>query len=129
MFCLKCGKEIDNSAINCPYCNSPTENAESSTINTTVITSNTSINKTKSSSEDTQGIIGIILGACSILFAWLIAIFGWICGIAGVIVSILGYKKSKNSKCKIGIIVSGVGLLCSLLSSLIGAITMILMMM
>ena len=27
MFCLKCGKEIDDHATFCPYCNSATENA------------------------------------------------------------------------------------------------------
>jgi uncharacterized membrane protein YvbJ len=117
MFCLKCGKEIDDNAMRCPYCNCPTENA-----GTTVDTS--TIDPSLQSGEN-LGLVGIILGAIGAVFAWLIAIIGWICAGTGLALSVVGNNKNKSTKkCKIGIIVSAIGLVFSLASSIIGMLLM-----
>ena len=113
MFCLKCGKEIDNNAMRCPYCDCPTENAGEA-IDTTTI--DPSIKSAKS-----FGITAIILGALGILWAWLLAIFGWILSGVGLALALVGRNKNKFEKtCKIGLILSAVALGCSFISSLIG---------
>ena len=117
MFCLKCGKEIDNNAMRCPFCDCPTENAGEA-IDTT--TTDPSIKSAKS-----FGIAAIILGALGIIWAWLLAIFGWILGGVGLALALVGRNKNKYVKnCKIGIILSAIALGCSFISSLIGMIMM-----
>ena len=113
MFCLKCGKEIDNNAMRCPYCDCPTENAGEA-IDTTTI--DPSIKSAK-----TFGITAIILGALGIPWAWLLAILGWILGGVGLALALVGINKNKLEKtCKIGLVLSAVTLGCSFVSSLIG---------
>lgn len=117
MFCLKCGKEIDDDAMRCPFCNCPTENAGEA-IDTNVIDPTVK-------SANSLGITSIILGGLGILWAWLLAILGWILGGAGLAVSLIGRNKNKFVKtCKIGIIVSAIALGCSFISSLIGMLIM-----
>ena len=73
MFCLNCGKEIDNSAMKCPYCNSPTENAMNNSDNFGSLEIESSVPNTKNNSCLGAGIISIILGVmgfiCSIIYA------------------------------------------------------------
>ena len=113
MFCLKCGKEIDNNAMRCPYCDCPTENAAGG-IETDMI--DPSIK-----SANSLGITSIILGALGMLWAWLLAILGWILGGVGLALALVGRNKNKFAKkCKIGIILSAIALGFSFISSLIG---------
>ena len=117
MFCLKCGKEIDDGAMRCPYCDCPTENA-GETIDTTTI--DPSVKSAKS-----FGIAAIILGAVGILWAWIIAIFGWILGGVGLALALVGRNKNKYEKtCKIGLILSAATGVCSFINSLIGILLM-----
>ena len=117
MFCLKCGKEIDDNAMRCPYCNCPTENAGMAVDMDTIDPS--------LKSADSMGIVGIVLGGIGALFAWLLAIIGWIFSGVGLALSLVGSNKNKCSKkSKIGTIVSAVGLAFSFLSSLIGVLLM-----
>ena len=117
MFCLKCGKEIDDSAMSCPYCNCPTENAGTSV--------NSDIIDPSAQSADNFGLTSIVLGAIGIAMAWLIAIIGWICGGAGLAVALVGRNKNPFSqKAKTGVILSAVALGCSFISSLIGMLMM-----
>lgn len=118
MFCLKCGKEIADDAMKCPYCDCPTENA-----GTTIDTS--SIDPTIKSA-DSMGLIGIVTGSIGILFAWLFALIGWILGGTGLALSLVGKNKNPgSSKCRIALIVSIIALVCSFASSLIGALMML----
>ena len=117
MFCLKCGKMIDDNAMRCPYCDCPTENSgeavDTNTIDPTV------------KSAKSFGIAAIILGALGIFWAWLLAILGWILGGVGLALALVGRNKNKYVKnCKIGIILSAIALGCSFISSLIGMIMM-----
>lgn len=117
MFCLKCGKEIDDGAMRCPYCDCPTENAGGAI---DVHAVDPTIKSAKS-----FGITAIILGSLGILWAWLIAIFGWILGGVGLALALVGRNKNKYVKvCKIGTILSAVALGCSFISSLIGMLLM-----
>ncbi len=117
MFCLKCGKEIDNNAMRCPYCDCPTENS-GDTINITTVEPSTK-------SAKSFGITAIVLGALGILWAWLLAIFGWILGGVGLALALVGRNNNKlENTCKIGIILSAVALGCSFVSSLLGLIIM-----
>lgn len=118
MFCLKCGKEIDDNAMVCPYCNCPTENA-GATIDTSTI--DPSIK-----SADSMGLISIVLGSIGILFAWLIALIGWILAGTGLALSLVGKNKNPNSsKCRVALILSIIALVCSFASSLIGVLIML----
>ena len=117
MFCLKCGKEIDDNAMRCPYCDCPTENAGEA-IDTTTI--DPSIKSAKS-----FGIAAIVLGAIGIIWAWLIAIFGWVLGGVGLALALVGRNKNPLEKtCKAGLILSAITLGSSLINSIIGIIIM-----
>ena len=118
MFCLKCGKEIDDNAMRCPYCNCPTENA-GETIGEDVI-------DPTAKSAQTLGIVSIVLGGLGIVWAWFFAIFGWGLGGVGLALALVGQNKNQYVKtCKIGIILSAVTLGCSLINSLIGIAMML----
>lgn len=117
MFCLKCGKEIADDAMRCPFCDCPTENA-GEMVDTTAI--DPTVKTAKS-----FGITAIILGALGILWAWLLAIFGWGLSGAGLVVGLVGRNKNKYvTSCKVGIILSSIGIACSFISSLIGMLIM-----
>ena len=106
MFCLKCGKEIDNNAMRCPYCDCPTEN-------TGVAIDTTTIDPTIKSAKSI-GITAIIFGALGILAA--VAAIGWIFSGIGLALALVGRNQNKFEKtCKIGLILSAIALGCSLL--------------
>ena len=119
MFCLKCGKEISNDAMQCPYCKCPTENAGSldiSAVDPSLKTGNT------------LGIVSSVLGGVGILGGLLIAIVGWILGIAGIILAVIGKSKNSTSKaCRTGLTLSIITLVVSLINSVLGYILVLIM--
>lgn len=117
MFCLKCGKEIDDTAMACPFCGCATEN---SGMAMDVGTDNTS-----AKSAETLSNVGIALGGIGIVIAWFLAILGYLFGGGALAVAIMARGKNKeNKKAKIALYVSIAALCCSLLSSIIGMIIM-----
>lgn len=117
MFCLKCGKEIDDASINCPFCGCATENSG-------IPLDNYSMDDSRKSA-DGLGTVAIALGIIGIVIAWLLAILGYIAGGAGVGVALYAKSKCKDSdKAKKGLIISIVALGCSVISSIIGVIIM-----
>lgn len=129
MYCLKCGKEIDDDAVKCPYCDCPTENAEESFSVGEVDTSTVSVKK--------FGISSIILGASGVAFAWIFMLVGFMAEVAlvfvlggffgsipggvGLALGFIGKRKDKTSKvCLIGIILSAVALFLALICWIIG---------
>lgn len=109
MFCLKCGKEIDNSAMKCPYCNCPTENAGS-------IVDINAIDPTITSANN-FGTASIVLGAIGIALSSLMG--GWLWGGIGLVLALIGRNKNKFvKKTKIGMILSAIALGCSFISTL-----------
>ncbi len=101
----------------CPFCGCPTENAGGE-IDADIIAPSLK-------SADNRGIAGIVLGSIGIVFAWLLALICWICGGTGLFLSLIGRNQNAMSKkCHIGIILSTIALVCSLISSIIGIILM-----
>lgn len=70
-------------------------------------------------SKRTMAIIGFILGIVS-LFAWFLPICGFPVAIAGVVLSALGINSSKGGLAIAGVIMAGIGVLLTLLNSVIG---------
>ena len=100
-FCANCGAEINPGAIICTKCGA---NAK----NTTVVSG---------TEKKTQ--VSMILGIVGIVFAWVFALVGHITSIVGIV---LGAKEYKETNKSIGLTLSIVGEVCSIISSLIGII-------
>ena len=59
----------------------------------------------------------MILGIISIVSAWLLAIIGHVTAIIGIILGVQEYKRTKSN---VGLILSIIGAVCSVISSLLG---------
>ena len=108
MYCTKCGKELPNDAAFCTNCGYAVQGANSDQLKN----SNNTENKTS---------ISLILGIIGIVFAWLFALVGHITSIIGIILGIKEYKETDKIT---GLIISLVGEVCAILSSIIGAVSM-----
>ena len=107
MFCSKCGKEIADEAAICTGCGCAVNNPN--------------INKIVSSPAKTgkNTSAALILGIVGIVFAWLFAFGGHITTIIGII---LGIKEYKETEKMTGLVLSIIGEVCSIFSSIIGAV-------
>ena len=115
MFCLKCGKEIDNNATICPYCNSATENAMETTT-----TMDTSVSQPASSG---LGVVAIVLGAVGIVLALLFALLGYVLGGVALGLAVAERKKVGFSKqVATGLVLSIVALIVAFGNSILGII-------
>ena len=101
-FCKQCGYEMEDSSSFCPNCGTPAKEE------------NRSFNP-----------VPLILGILGILFGWLFALIGHILSIIGIV---LGVKEYKCSGSVSGLIVSIIGELCSIASSIFGMLIMLGMM-
>lgn len=118
MYCLKCGKEIDDMAIACPYCASATENAPASEMNVPT-------DKEASKSAENMANIGMIVGIIGAILAWVFALLGYVCGGIALGMGLVARGKDVTcSKIKNSLIAGGVALACSVASSIIGMIMM-----
>ena len=68
--------------------------------------------------EKQTNIAGLVLGILSIPFAFIFALVGWILSITGLVINVV---KRKENKTTAGTILCIIGLLCSLVSSILGA--------
>ena len=107
MFCSKCGKEIANEAIICTGCGCAVERGY------VALTSSTPVKSQKKTSA------ALVLGIIGIIFAWLFALVGHITSIIGII---LGIKEYKETEKMTGLVLSIIGEVCSIFSSIIGAV-------
>ena len=107
MYCTTCGKEIADDAVVCLECGCA---VESTGKNKSVIADTTKENTPKTATV--LGIIGIVV-------AWFLALAGHIVSIIGIVIGIKEYKKTERIS---GLVLSIVGELCSILSSIIGAV-------
>lgn len=109
-FCSNCGAELNEEQVVCLKCG-------------VSVKSNTIINKTNNTSNassDKQGLVGFILGLVSIV-AWFIPLFGYPVTICGIIFSAKGLKSVTNkSKATVGLILSIVFLVATLINSILG---------
>lgn len=102
-FCSKCGKEITDDAVICVNCGCAVEKNQNNTYN----------------QSQKKASVSLILGIIGIVFAWLIAIVGHITSIIGIIFGIKEYKSTSKMS---GLVLSIIGEVCSIFSSIIGAV-------
>ena len=115
MFCLKCGKEIDNSATVCPYCNSLTENAMGG--------NETFEAKATQPTSSSLGVVAIVMGALGIVLAVLIALLGYIFGGAALAMALVAKGKAGFTKqVAAGLVLSIVALVVAVVNSILGII-------
>ncbi|MBQ3135168.1 MAG: hypothetical protein IJB75_05095 [Oscillospiraceae bacterium] len=104
-YCTKCGKELMDESVICVGCGcSVVENKNPQFAPAT--------QKPKAA---------MILGIVGIVFAWLFALVGHIVSIIGIVVGIKEYKTTEKMT---GLILSIVGEVCAIFSSIIGAAMM-----
>ncbi|MGN1051034.1 MAG: zinc-ribbon domain-containing protein [Acutalibacteraceae bacterium] len=106
-FCTHCGNEVNENAVVCVKCGCAIEHT-----NTKNIISTIAENAKKTQISFTLGIIGI-------LFAWIFALVGHIASIIGIIIGIKEYKETEKMT---GLVLSIIGEVCSIFSSIIGAV-------
>ncbi|MBO4338571.1 MAG: zinc ribbon domain-containing protein [Clostridia bacterium] len=110
MFCSKCGNEIDNNAIICPFCGCETENyAPSGQISDDVM-KNDSISKAK-----TFGIISIILG-------FFLPMIGLIFGIIGKVKAGSAFLDTNDEEVKKVKKLNTIGIIIAIAVGVIGII-------
>lgn len=109
MYCQVCGKEILDEAVICTNCGCMVNK----------------IAKEQKSLEpvntDNKSYTSIILGIIGIVSAWIFALAGHITSIIGIVFGIQEYKKSDKIT---GLVLSIIGEICSIISSVIGAVVM-----
>lgn len=116
MYCLKCGKEIENSVKTCPYCGCVTENSE---IDTQVSLDQNNEN----ASTNALATAGIVLGIIGIVMAWLLAFIGYAVSTGALVVALVAKSKNKtDKKAKTAFILSLIAFGCCIISSIIGVI-------
>lgn len=106
MYCSVCGKEIMDEAVICPGCGCMVN------VKTTTPSKNQLEKKTS---------VSLILGIIGIVFAWLFALVGHIVSIIGIVFGIKEYKESEKMT---GLVLSIIGEVCSIFSSIIGAVAL-----
>lgn len=112
MYCPKCGSKMQEGATFCSACGAKME-GESKVIIT---------EKAQSwSTEDILSVASIAAGALGLLLALLVSVwFGYILGGGALACALIVRKKNKNNqKALIGLIVSIVTLVCSLISHIV----------
>lgn len=102
-YCVHCGKEVIENAVVCIHCG-----CAISANNTPSATEH----KKKAQASSILGVIGIV-------FAWVFALVGHITSIIGIILGIKEYKESNQMS---GLVLSIIGEVCSIFSSIIGAV-------
>ena len=105
MFCTKCGKEVRDEAVVCTGCGCVLQNGGT-------------VSGVPGTGKKTQ--TAAIFGIIGIVFAWIFALIGHITSIIGIVQGIKEYKESDNMT---GLVLSIIGEVLSIMSSVIGAIT------
>ena len=106
MFCTKCGKEIADEAVICIGCGCAVKNSKN-------------VSAVQKTEDKTQ--TAVILGIVGIVFAWLFALVGHITSVIGIVLGIRDYKATNKMT---GLVLSIIGEVCSIFSSIIGAVAM-----
>ena len=106
MFCSVCGKEVMDEAVICPNCGC-------------MIKKDSIKSNGNPFASGKKASVSVILGIIGIVFAWLFALVGHIVSIIGIIFGIKEYRETEKM---IGLILSIIGEVCSIFSSIIGAV-------
>ena len=100
-FCTHCGHEVEGEAIVCVKCGCTLSQKKN--------------NVDLDSSSKIQ--ISLILGIIGIVSAWLFALVGHITSIVGIVIGVKEYKETEKN---LGLVLSIIGEVCSVVSSIIG---------
>ena len=106
MYCTTCGKEVLDEAVICPGCGC-------------ILKKEDKKKEVTSSENNKKEKTAIILGILGIVFAWLFALVGHILSIIGIVFGIKGYKETGKMT---GLVLSIIGEVCAIFSSIIGAV-------
>lgn len=104
MYCSVCGKEIMDEAVICPGCGC-------------MVNRGTTTPSKNQMQKETS--VSLILGIIGIVFAWLFALVGHVVSIIGIVFGIKEYKKSEKTT---GLVLSIIGEVCSIFSSIMGVV-------
>lgn len=104
MYCTVCGKEINDDAVICTGCGCMVKGK--------VVSNNEQKQKTENQAS-------VFLGIAGIIFAWLFALIGHITSVIGIVLGIKEYKENEKIT---GLTLSIIGEVCSIFSSIIGAV-------
>ncbi len=106
MYCPVCGKEIREEAVICPGCGCAVNGKAQAPAG----------NQTQKEAQ-----VSVILGIIGIVAAWLFALAGHIVSIVGIVFGVREYKSSGKMT---GLVLSIIGEVCSVISSLLGIVLM-----
>lgn len=116
-YCRYCGKQLFDEAVFCPGCGcaATVRPVTPPPVNPRPVTAVPVSNENKVS-------VALILGICGIVLAWLFALLGHGASIVGIV---FGAKEYKETGKITGLTLSIVGEVCSIISSLIGVVTVL----
>ena len=104
-FCTHCGNEVSENAVVCIKCGCAVNGAK--------------VTKSSYADSNKKTSVSLILGIIGIVSAWLFALIGHITSVIGIILGIKEYNETKNMT---GLTLSIIGEVCSIFSSIIGAV-------
>lgn len=99
----------------------PTYNATNPVASKTNLTEKTEVQQNTNYNNDNKTSVALILGIIGIIFAWIFALVGHVVSIIGIV---LGNKEKNETGKNTGLIVSIIGEVCAIISSLIGMASM-----
>ena len=108
MYCTKCGKEIVDDAVVCINCGCLVESKR--------------VNKELNAQNNDKSVFSYVFGITGIVFAWLFALIGHILSVLGIVFGIKEYRENGKTA---GLILSIIGEVCSVISSIIGIVVFI----
>ena len=103
-YCSVCGKEVLDTAVVCPGCGC-------------MVNGNTKKNIVSANNANVKTQTSFVLGIIGIVSAFIFALAGHICSIIGIV---FGIKEYKESNIMTGLILSIIGEVASVISSIIG---------
>lgn len=117
-FCSNCGNPINENAAFCSKCGAPVARNENfndfNNTNNGYYNNQPPIKNTHSSPK-----AAMVLGILGIVFAWLYALIGHILSIIGIVLGAREYSETRNPT---GLILSIIGEICSIISSVLGVL-------
>ena len=108
-YCTHCGSEVSEHAVICLKCGCA--------LNNTPAKSSFSVTST----TETKTSLSIVFGVVGIISAWLFALVGHVSSIMGIVFGIKEYKETEKTT---GLVLSIIGEVCSVVSSIIGVLIM-----
>jgi len=121
IYCPNCGKQISDKADRCISCGCILRIGSHSQTYGNYSPSQSTRNEPNQGSVDGLGITSLILGILA-LFAWILPLAGYPITIVGLILGIVSLSRSTNGNATAGVILCSLGLIATVISSIIGAI-------